>query len=67
MAVAAQDHGQWIGYVEVMRWDETRRSCESIQIIHQECNSEQESVEAARRLLSENVHLFTAGPAWMTG
>jgi hypothetical protein len=52
--------GTWIGYIEVMRWDETRRSCESIQIIHQKCSSKQEAVEAARRLLSENVHWFTA-------
>jgi hypothetical protein len=60
--------GIWYASVEILRWDVTHHSGESVSSFHEKCNSKKEAEEAARRMLAENAKHFSANtpskPAW---
>lgn len=51
--------GVWYASVELIKWDETARSGESVRYFHEKCGSKKEAEEAARRLLAENAKYFS--------
>jgi hypothetical protein len=50
--------GVWYALVEVMRASHEGNSFETVHVIHKKCKGRKAAVIAARRLLTENVHLF---------
>ncbi|SDJ62158.1 MULTISPECIES: hypothetical protein [Bradyrhizobium] len=52
--------GIWHATVEILRWDVTHHSGESVSSFHEKCNSKKEAEEAARRMLAENAKHFSA-------
>jgi hypothetical protein len=55
--------GVWYASVDVIRWDNSRRTGKSESFAREQCNSKREAEEAARRLLAENAKYFSAEEA----
>jgi hypothetical protein len=54
------DENVWHATVEILRWDVTHHSGESVSSFHERYNSKKEAEEAARRMLAENAKHFSA-------
>ena len=52
--------GVWYASVEILRWDVTHHSGESVSSFQEKCSSKKEAEEAARRMLAENAKHFSA-------
>ncbi|MEP9349168.1 hypothetical protein [Xanthobacter sp. KR7-225] len=50
--------GTWYAVVEVFRWDERRKSGESIQTFSEACDGKAKALEKAREMLALHAHLF---------
>ena len=50
--------GAWYAQLQVWKWNDTRSQGREIKTIEERHKSKSEAIEAARRLLAENAHLY---------